>query len=95
MNTKNNYNLASHTVKNKKKNGFIHIIIIFVMAIIIISLLGVDLNNLIKNQNLKNNFKIVWDAIKDVWNKYLINPSQIVWNFFIIYIWTPVKEKIK
>lgn len=68
------------------------------MAIIILSLLGVDLSSFFKNEKLRSNFKLVWEIVKNIWNKYLTEPSQIVWNYFMINVWTPlytvIKEKI-
>lgn len=71
----------------RKQNGFIHIIVIFVMAVIILSLLGVDFNILFKNRILQENFKFVWDFTKLVWNKYLLKPANFIWATAKNYIW--------
>lgn len=85
----------NHNSIKKKQNGFIHIIVIFVMAIIILSLLGVNLDLFFKNEILRSNFKLAWDVIKSICNKYLTEPSQIVWNYFIVKVWMPVYGVIK
>jgi len=90
----NNINSTLRIIK-EKQNGFIHIIVIFVMAIIILSLLGVDLTAFFKNETLQNNFDLVWEGVKSVWNKYLTEPAGIVKDYFMIYVWTPLYSVIK
>lgn len=84
--------------RTKKQKGFIHIIVIFIMAIIILSLLGVDFASFLKNETLRSNFKLVWDGAKSVWKKYLTEPTKTVWDYFVSYVWMPlyaaIKEKI-
>lgn len=58
------------------------------MAVIILSLLGVDFNILFKNKILRENFKFVWDFTKLVWNKYLLKPSIFIWSMTKKYIWS-------
>lgn len=72
---------------NKNRKGFVSIIIILIMAVIILSLLGVNFNILFKNKALQENFKLVWDFLKFIWNKYVLRPS--------IFIWTIMKRYVK
>lgn len=84
---------AKKTIRNS--SGFIHLIVILIMALIILSLLGVDLNKIFKNGVLRDNLKFVWDSLKNIWNTYMIKPAEFLWNIFIEYIWTPINKVIK
>ncbi len=74
-------------------NGFIHIVVIFVMAVIILSLLGVNLKALLLNKTLQENFKLVWDFTKLIWNKYLLRPTVFIWSMAKKYIWMEFVNK--
>lgn len=65
------------------------------MAVIILSLLGVDFSSFLKNETLRSNFKLVWEIVKNIWNKYLTEPAEMVLNYFMIYVWTPIYATIK
>lgn len=69
-----------------QENGFIQLVIIFLLLIVIISLLGVSLSSLIQNETLKENFGIVGGWVEWVWNNILKGPAQALWNIFITYI---------
>ncbi|OGF52258.1 hypothetical protein A3I27_01850 [Candidatus Giovannonibacteria bacterium RIFCSPLOWO2_02_FULL_43_11b] len=58
-------------------------LIIIILAIVVISLLGISIGDLTQNQKLKENFSIAWR-----W-------SQYAWINFIHPIWEPLLKAAK
>lgn len=64
-------------MKNSNR-GFIQIFIILVLIVVIISLLGVSIGELVGNKTLKDNFSYLFKGIKYVWDNYLVVPVKII-----------------
>ncbi|PIR69833.1 MAG: hypothetical protein COU47_00125 [Candidatus Niyogibacteria bacterium CG10_big_fil_rev_8_21_14_0_10_46_36] len=77
------------------EKGIIQILIIFILFVVVLSLLGVSLSSLTQNETLRNNFSFVWHWSSFIWENYLKAPTTAVWNFFVEFIFTPIKEQIK
>src|SRR3989344_1955197 len=62
--------------------GIIQLLIILVLAVVIISLLGVKLGEVFQNKVLQDNFSFVFRAAKFVWENYLARPAKIIVRTF-------------
>jgi len=60
---------------NNQERGLIQLIVIVILAIIILSLLGISVKSLIDklpaNNTLGDNFSYVWNSIKEFFNEYI------------------------
>ena len=74
--------------------GFIQTIVILFLVLVILSLLGINLSQLTENQALRENFSLVWDGIKFLWERYLLHPTEVVWNLFLKLMWQPILEML-
>lgn len=75
--------------------GIIQLLIILVLAIVIISLLGVSLGELFQNKTLKENFSFVFRWVEYLWDNFLSRPFGLLWNFFLNLIWEPLVEVLE
>lgn len=57
------------------QQGFLKLIIFAVALIIILSLLGISLKSVFKNETLKENFDFVWKILKSLWDNFLKTPA--------------------
>ena len=62
------------------KQGLIQLIVIIILAVIILSLLGVNIAGIINNKTLKENFEYIWGWTKYVWAEYLQAPAGVIWK---------------
>ena len=75
--------------------GFIKWIIIIVVALLILSYYGFSLRNLIDSPVTQDNIHYVATSTVSVWDKYLKQPANYVWNdVFIDLIWTPAIDNL-
>ena len=60
---------------NNQEQGLIQLVVIFILAIIILSLLGVSIKSLIDklpaNNTLGDNFIYVWNSVTEFFNQYV------------------------
>jgi len=60
---------------NNQEQGLIQLVVIFILAIIILSLLGVSIKSLIDklpaNNTLGDNFSYVWNSVTEFFNQYV------------------------
>ena len=70
----------------------IKVLIIITLSIIVISLLGVSIGDLTKNDKLKENFSIVFKWTKFAWENYIYPWAKIGWEVTKNYIWTPLLQ---
>ncbi len=59
--------------------GFIQLIIIVIMAVVILSLLGVSISAFVNNSTLRDNFAYLWSWLTSLWNNFA---GQYFWQFF-------------
>ncbi len=79
-------------------NGFIQFIIILVLLLVIVSLMGVRLLDVVNNKIVKDNFSFAWNFSNWMWDNYLHNPVKIAWQLWVDILWKPfvgAMEKIK
>ena len=62
------------------ERGFIKYIILFVIAIIILSYLGFDIKKIFTSPTTINNFSYVWGIVKNIWVNYLSVPFTFIWS---------------
>ena len=75
--------------------GLIKTIIIIVIALLIISYLGINLRSIVNSPTTQSNFSYVWNGIVYIWQTYLQAPATVVWNFFLTYIWDPAIRNLE
>ena len=75
--------------------GIIQLLIILVLAVVIISLLGVKLGEVFQNKVLQDNFSFVFRAAKFVWENYLQRPARIIVQTFAQLIWRPFVDTLE
>lgn len=68
----------------KKEQGFIRTIIIVIIAILVVSFLGVDIKKVIDSPTTQHNFSYVTQAVLYVWNNFLKVPVFYVWEHLIL-----------
>lgn len=74
--------------------GFIQFIIIIVLLLVVISLLGVSLLDIVNDKTVKENFGFVWNFSKWMWDNYLHNPVRIAWQLWVEILWEPFVESM-
>lgn len=79
----------------QKNRGIIQTAIIFVLIIIILSLIGIKLADIFKNETLKENFAFASKGLVYVWSEWLKEPALAVWSWIRDLMWSPASEVIK
>lgn len=79
----------------QRNRGIIQTIIIFVLVIIILSLVGIRLTDIFKNETLKENFAFVSKGFIYVWDGWLKEPVLTVWRWIRDLVWHPASEAMK
>ncbi len=76
--------------------GLIKFIILLIIAISILSALGVSIRSIVQGETLQDNFKYVWAKIDYTWDKYLARPAKYLWNdIFIGLLWDSFIDNMK
>jgi hypothetical protein len=71
-----------------KQQGLIKLIIIIIIAIIILSYFGFDLQAIVESPESQGNLGYVWGLLASLWNNYLMQPVLYFWNnIFIDLLW--------
>lgn len=76
----------------KNQQGIIQTIIIFILVIIILSLVGIRLSDVFKNETLKENFAFVSKGFIYAWDHWLGEPVRTLWRWIIDLVWHPASE---
>jgi hypothetical protein len=71
------------------QKGFIQLIVILALLVVIISLLGINLNTVANNPQLRSNFSFVYDASAWLWDNYLHDPVTIAFQVWVDVLWKP------
>ena len=70
-------------------------ILIIVVALLVLSFFGFNLQSLIQNPTTQSNFSYVWQGITHVWNDYLAKPAYYLWHdIFLNLIWGPALDNL-
>ncbi len=77
------------------EKGFIRLIVIIVIAIFILSYLGIDLKKEVESAQAQKNIGYVKALVITVWEKYLEKPATYLWNIFINLIWEPSVKSLE
>ena len=83
-----------------KNQGFIQLIVIFLLIIVILSLLGVSLSSLFQNKTLQENFSFIGVGLGYAWDQWLEKPvaavKDVIMNGFIRELfWNPFLSFLK
>jgi len=71
-----------------KKQGIIKTIVIVLIAVIILSMLGFDLQKIVASDLVQKNFAYLRDAATALWNSYLATPFRFFWDSVVVgLIW--------
>ena len=63
-----------------KQKGFVHLIIIVLIALIAFSYFGVDLEQVFAKPLFKKNLLYTWNTVKTVWTDYIYDPLTGLFN---------------
>jgi hypothetical protein len=81
-------------IKNGQR-GIVRTIIIVVIALLIMSYFGLNLQQIATSPTAQSNFSYVWNGVVYVWDTYLKVPATEAYDFFITYIWNPAIRDIQ
>jgi len=77
---------------NIKEKGIIEIVVVIVLAIVMMSLFGVNLRAVIESETLQENFAYVKNFVAPVWDGYMVPALTFLWtNIFLPYMVAPLK----
>lgn len=77
------------------QGGLIKTIVLIVIAILVVSYLGINLRALVTSPTTSDNFGYVKEATLYVWNNWLKKPADYLWNkLFIPLIWEPAIDNL-
>jgi hypothetical protein len=82
-------------MKINRQRGIVRTIIIIVIALLVISYFGINLQQVATSPTSESNFSYVWNGVVYVWDTYLKTPATEAYNFFITYIWDPAIADIE
>lgn len=82
-------------MKINKQKGIVRTIIIIIIALLVISYLGINLRQLATSPTTESNFSYVWNGTVYIWDNYLETPVTNIYDFFIKYIWDPALSDIE
>ena len=72
-----------------RQNGFVRTILIIIIAILVLSYLGIDLKAIVDAPGTQNNLNYVWGGVSYVWTNYLARPFNYLWyDIFVDKIWS-------
>ena len=77
------------------QSGLVRTIIIIIIALLILSYFGFDLERLAKNPTTQKNFNFIEKVVLSLWQNVLKKPVMFVWNIFVNYIWQPAFNNLK
>lgn len=72
-----------------REQGFIKLIIIIVIALLVLSYFGFDLEKAVKDPKTQKNFNFVERTVLAIWQNVLKKPVMYVWHIFVDLIWQP------
>ncbi len=76
--------------------GLVKWIFLIVIAIIILSYFGFDLRAIVEDDGTQDNIGYVWGGVVHVWEGYIKEPFDYLWNdIFIDLIWDVAVENLK
>jgi len=81
-------------IHQPEQKGFIKLIIVIVIALLILSYFGFDLEQLAKNPTTQKNFNYVERIVLSIWQNVLKKPVMYVWNIFVDLIWQPALNNL-
>lgn len=64
----------------KNNNGFLKLIVIIVIGLIILSVLNLNLRDIVSSPAMQNNITYISDIFKNIWDGYLKTPVMFFWN---------------
>ena len=65
---------------NDKKQGFVQTIVIILIVVIVLSMLGFDLQKIVASDMVQKNFSYLRDAALSFWDSYLGAPFRFFWE---------------
>lgn len=75
---------------SENQPGFVRWIVIFIVALFILSLLGFDLKKSVESEPVQNNFTYVKVVLENFYNRVLRRPAEFIWReFFVEIVWKP------
>ncbi|MEK7609581.1 MAG: hypothetical protein AAB470_00475 [Patescibacteria group bacterium] len=81
--------------KIPQNKGLVRAVIVIVIALLILSYLGINIRSIVNSPAGQENFNYTQEVILNVWNNYLKGPATYLYNdIFIKLIWDPAIESL-
>ena len=69
------------------QSGFIQWVVLIIIVLLILSFFGFNLRALLDDEQTQDNFSVVWEWVVRIWDDYLKEPAQWIWENIISFIW--------
>ena len=73
-------------MKNTSQKGFLHIIIIVVIALIILGYFGMNIQEILAKPVVHDNLVYFWNLLKSLWTNVLATPARWLWDHILALI---------
>lgn len=73
-------------MKNTSQKGFLHIIIIVVIALIILGYFGMNIQEILAKPVVHDNLVYFWNLLKSLWTNVLAAPARWLWDHILALI---------
>ncbi len=60
--------------------GFIKLILLIVIALVVLGFFGYDIRDILSAPKVHDNLTYVWGLVAKLWNNFLAEPIQWVWE---------------
>ena len=76
--------------RNKKSGlSILGIIMLVFIAILVLSYFGINIRSVVESEDGQDNINYVTDESKTIWQKYLKEPAEYLWNdVFVGLLWS-------
>ncbi len=68
----------------KKEQGFIKFIVIIIIAVLILSYYGINLEEIAKSPAARANFGFIKESVLWIWNVILKTPVMFIWDVILM-----------
>lgn len=68
------------TYRKTSSGGFIKLILLIVIALVVLGFFGYDIRDILSAPKVQDNLTYVWGLVVKIWNNFLAEPTQWVWE---------------
>ena len=83
-------------MKINKQQGLIRTVILIIVALLVISYMGISVRDVVESPAGQSNFGYVKEVSIAIWDRYLETPAKYLYNeIFIDLIWNPFIDALR